>query len=64
MAGILFFAERQLGGYLAGSGVERAGALIMLVALGLAVFSALAHCFGAIKVSELRSMLDSPRVRD
>jgi putative peptidoglycan lipid II flippase len=64
MAAILFFAERQLGDYLTGSGLERVAALIILVALGFAVFSAFAHYFGAVKVSELRSMLRRPRVRD
>ena len=64
MAVILFFAERQLGDYLTGSGLERVAALIILVALGFAVFSAFAHYFGAVKVSELRSMLRRPRVRD
>ena len=64
MAAVLFFAERQLGDYLTGSGLERVAALIILVALGFAVFSAFAHYFGAVKVSELRSMLRRPRVRD
>jgi putative peptidoglycan lipid II flippase len=64
MAAILFFAERQLGNYLIGSGLERAAALIILVVLGFAVFSAFAHYFGAVKVSELKSMLRRPRVRD
>ena len=64
MAAILFFAERQLGDYLTGSGLERAAALIILLVLGFAVFSAFAHYFGAVKVSELKSMLRRPRVRD
>ena len=64
MAAVLFFAERQLSDYLTGSGLERVAALIILVALGFAVFSTFAHYFGAVKVSELRSMLRRPRVRD
>jgi len=64
MAAVLFFAERGLAEYLMGSGAARVGALILLVALGLVVFATLAHFGGAMKASELRTMLRRPRVRD
>jgi putative peptidoglycan lipid II flippase len=64
MASILFFTERQLGDYLMGSAAERAGSLIFLVALGLAIIGVFAPLFGAVKLSELKAMLRRPLVRD
>ena len=64
MAGALFYAASMLGSYLTGTGLERVAALILLVALGLALFAVLAHYCGAMKVSELRTMLRRSPVRD
>ncbi|MEC8171836.1 MAG: murein biosynthesis integral membrane protein MurJ, partial [Pseudomonadota bacterium] len=64
MAGALFYAASMLSTYLTGAGLERVAALILLVVFGLALFAVLAHYCGAMKVSELRTMLRRSPVRD
>ena len=64
MAGALFYAASMLSTYLTGTGLERVAALILLVVFGLALFAVLAHYCGAMKVSELRTMLRRSPVRD
>ena len=54
----------MLSTYLTGAGLERVAALILLVVFGLALFAVLAHYCGAMKVSELRTMLRRSPVRD
>ncbi|MEC8203644.1 MAG: lipid II flippase MurJ, partial [Pseudomonadota bacterium] len=64
MAGALFYAASMLSTYLTGAGLERVAALILLVVFGLALFAVLAHYCGAMKVSELRTLLRRSPVRD
>ena len=64
MAGALFYAASMLSTYLTGTGLERVAALILLVVFGLALFAVLAHYCGAMKVSELRTLLRRSPVRD
>jgi putative peptidoglycan lipid II flippase len=60
MVVLLLFAETALKPYLGGSGFERVLALCALVVLGLGIYGFAAHLFGAVRVSELRSMLRRP----
>jgi putative peptidoglycan lipid II flippase len=60
MAVLLIFAKVALEPYLGGSTVEKILALCGLVLLGLGVYALAAHLFGAVRVSELRSMLRWP----
>jgi putative peptidoglycan lipid II flippase len=56
MSGALYGAMRPLEPWLAGSFVERAGALAVLIGVGLGVFSILALLLGAAKPAELKAL--------
>lgn len=60
MAVPLIFAKAVLEPYFGGSSFEKIMALCGLVVLGLGVYALAAHLFGAVRVSELRSMLRRP----
>jgi putative peptidoglycan lipid II flippase len=60
MAVPLIFAKAVLEPYFGGSSFEKIMALCGLVVLGLGVYALVAHLFGAVRVSELRSMLRRP----
>ena len=60
MAVSLVFAEAALGPYLGGSSLEKILALCGLVVFGVGVYAFAAHLLGAVRVSELRSMLRRP----
>jgi putative peptidoglycan lipid II flippase len=57
MAAALWFAERGLAPWFAGASWARIGALVLLVAGGLAAFGLLALAFGAVRLSDLRQAL-------
>jgi putative peptidoglycan lipid II flippase len=60
MAVTLIFAKAALEPSLGGSSYEKILVLGGLVLLGLGVYALAAHLFGAVRVSELRSMLRRP----
>jgi putative peptidoglycan lipid II flippase len=57
MGVLLIFAKTAFEPYLRGSSFEKILSLGGLVVLGLVVYAFAAHLFGAVRVSELRSML-------
>ena len=61
MAAVLWAVLAPLAPWLAGGQAARAGALAVLVALGLAVFGVAAFAVGAASPSELRRLLARPR---
>ena len=60
MAFVLLLAASALSGALAGGQAARIGALILLVAGGMAVFAAGAQTLGAARLAELKQMLGRP----